>query len=152
MAELGEDDRARLQRLSDVEEIRTLIAEYRRQLDARDYPAYSALFARDGEFVGNVGRATGPAAIEAMLVESLGPRIEAPGPTAFHLVANSIISVDGDTATGTSTFVVLRRGAGDVVEFQSMGEYDDVFVREDGRWRIQTRRAGLDIPDLKPPR
>jgi uncharacterized protein (TIGR02246 family) len=147
---LNEDDRARLQRLSDVEEIRTLIHEYRRQLDARDYKAYSALFARDGEFIGNVGRAQGPAAIEAMLVENLGPRIEAPGPTAFHLVANSIITVDGDTATGHSTFVVLRRGEGDVVEFQSMGDYQDTFVREDGAWRIQARVAGLDIPDLRP--
>ena len=87
-----------------------------------------------------------------MLEASLGPVVAAPGPTQYHLVGNSIIEVDGDTATGLSTFVVLRRREGDEPEVQLLGEYDDTFVREDGRWRFQVRRAGLEIPDRRLPR
>ena len=42
---------ARLQRLEDIEEIRTVLLNYGRFLDARDFAAYSRLFAKDGEWV-----------------------------------------------------------------------------------------------------
>ena len=40
---------ARLQRLEDTEEIRTLLLDYGRLLDLRDLAGYSRLFAKDGE-------------------------------------------------------------------------------------------------------
>jgi uncharacterized protein (TIGR02246 family) len=137
---------ARLRRLEDLEEIRALIADYRRQLDRRDFAAYAALFTRDGEFVGNLGRAQTPAGIQAMLEAALGPNPEPPGPTQYHLVANSLIEVDGDEAHGTSTFAVIRREDGDQPALQLLGEYDDTFAREDGRWRFRRRVAHVDVP------
>src|SRR5262249_29539302 len=50
---------ARLQRLEDIEEIRLLLLDYGRFLDARDLAAYSRLFAKDGEWVGGFGSAKG---------------------------------------------------------------------------------------------
>ena len=41
---------ARMQRLEDMEEIRTVLLNYGRYLDARDFGAYSRLFAKDGEW------------------------------------------------------------------------------------------------------
>jgi len=140
---------SRLQEIEDREEIRALIHEYRRQLDRRDFAAYAALFTRDGEFVGNVGRAQTPAGIQAMLEGLLGPNPEPPGPTQFHLVANTQIDVTGDTATGTSTFAVIRREEGDQPALQLFGEYEDTFAREDGRWRIRRRIAHVDIPSRR---
>ncbi len=43
---------ARVQRMEDVEEIRIVLTEYGKTLDARDFAAYSQLFAKDGEWVG----------------------------------------------------------------------------------------------------
>ncbi len=63
---------ARLQRLEDMEEIRTLLLDYGRFLDSRDLPAYSRLFAKDGEWVGGFGSARGPEEILAFMQKNLG--------------------------------------------------------------------------------
>jgi hypothetical protein len=45
----------KVQRLEDNEEIRTVLVNYGRTLDAHDFGAYSQLFAKDGEWVGGFG-------------------------------------------------------------------------------------------------
>jgi hypothetical protein len=64
---------ARIQRLEDIEEIRVLLTNYGRFLDAHDLAPYSQLFARDGEWVGGFGSAKGPAGIQALMEKNLGP-------------------------------------------------------------------------------
>lgn len=54
---------SRVERLEDIEEIRTVLTDYGRFLDARDFAAYARLFAKDGEWVGGFGTVKGPAAI-----------------------------------------------------------------------------------------
>ena len=61
----------RLSALEDRERIWELMMEYRRHLDQRDFAAYSRLFTEDGEWVGNLGIARGPAEIEAPRCETL---------------------------------------------------------------------------------
>src|SRR5271165_7249420 len=63
---------ARVQRLEDQEEIRMLLVDYGRSLDARDFVKYSSLFAKDGEWSGGFGTAKGPAAIKAMMDKEIG--------------------------------------------------------------------------------
>src|SRR4030095_12139715 len=63
---------ARLQRLEDIEEIRTVLLDYGRFLDSRDLAAYSRLFAADGECVGGFGTAKGPAGILEFMQKNLG--------------------------------------------------------------------------------
>ena len=48
-----------------------LFMEYKRHLDARDFKAYASLFTDDAVWVGNLGKAVGPAEIEALLVRTL---------------------------------------------------------------------------------
>ena len=50
---------ARIQRLEDVEEIRTMLTNYGRFLDTHDLVAYSNQFAADGEWVGGFGTGKG---------------------------------------------------------------------------------------------
>jgi uncharacterized protein (TIGR02246 family) len=138
---------ARLQHLEDVAEIERLIMDYARHLDDRDLHAYSRLFSADGEWTGNTGHAKGPDAIQAMLEERLPSNPPPPGPTSRHVVSNPVIDVDGDTATASVTWALLRRGEGDEPELALLGHYDDVLAREDGRWRFKSRRAHIDIPD-----
>lgn len=145
---MSSDEAARLQRLEDIAEIDRLIVDYARHLDTRDLHAYSRLFCADGEWSGNTGRAQGPDAIQAMLEERLPANPPAPGPTSSHVVSNPVIDVDGDTATASVTWALIRRGADeDQPELALLGHYDDVLEREDGRWRFKSRRAHIDIPD-----
>jgi len=138
---------ARLQRLEDLAEIERLFYDYRRHLDARDLHAYSRLFCEDGEWSGRTGRAVGPDAIQAMLEANLSPNPPAPGTTSWHIVTNPMIDLDGDRATASTTWTLIRRAAGDVPAVVLLGHYDDELAREHGRWRFRRRRASIDIPD-----
>ena len=133
---------ARLQRLEDKDEIQQLLLDYGRHLDSRDFAAYGRLFAKDGEWVGGFGTASGgPAGIQAFMEKSMGTAPNAA--KNYHLLANFVISVSGDTATAWSrwAFVVPgERGA----SIAQAGRYDDTLVRENGRWKIKRRVASND--------
>jgi ketosteroid isomerase-like protein len=138
---------ARLQRLEDVEEIRTLLLDYGRFLDSRDLAAYSRLFAKEGEWVGGFGSAKGPADILAFMQKNLGT-----GPNrnnSYHILSNFEIDVKGDTATAWSrwTFIVPAPDGKPVIS--QAGRYDDTLIREDGRWKFKRRVASNDIPAAK---
>ena len=138
---------ARLQRLEDIEEIRKLLLDYGRFLDARDLPAYSRLFAKEGEWVGGFGSARGPAGILAFMQQNLGT-----GPNrtnTFHILSSFEIEVKGDTATAWSRWTFVTPGADGKPVISQSGRYDDTLVREDGRWRFKRRVASNDIPAPK---
>jgi hypothetical protein len=138
---------ARLQRLEDLAEIERLFYDYRRHLDARDMYSYSRLFCEDGQWTGRTGSAVGPDAIQAMLEANLSPNPPAPAATSWHIVSNPVIDLDGDRATASTTWALIRRAAGDVPAVTLLGHYDDELAREHGRWRFRRRRAHVDIPD-----
>lgn len=135
---------ARVQRLEDIEEIRVLLLDYGRYLDARDLAAYSRLFAKDGEWVGGFGSVKGPAEIQAFMEKNLGS-----GPNrgnTFHILSNFVIDVKGDTATAWSRWTFVTPGADGKPVISQAGRYDDTFVRENGRWKFKRRVASNDIP------
>jgi uncharacterized protein (TIGR02246 family) len=137
---------ARLQRLEDVEEIRALLLDYGRLLDSRDLAGYSKLFAKDGEWVGGFGSAKGPEAILAFMQKNLGT-----GPNrnnSFHILSNFKIEVKGDTATAWSRWTFITPGADGKPVISQAGRYDDILVREDGRWKFKRRSASNDIPAM----
>src|SRR5690242_10432488 len=143
---MGDSLVERLRRLEDAEQIRQLNLAYRRLLDARDLDGYGRLFADDGEWLGGTGYGQGPAGITAMLTERLAGNPAPPGPTSWHLVTESGVDVRGDWATGTVTWALIQRGDGDQPVMRLLGHYDDVYVRERGRWRYRRRIAYTDIP------
>jgi 3-phenylpropionate/cinnamic acid dioxygenase small subunit len=140
---------ARLAELEAKEEIRSLIVNYGRFLDGRDYAAYASLFAENGVWTGGFGTFEGRDAIERMLSDNLGPRPVAgprePLPT-LHLVSNELIDVDGDRATAISKWFFINAGADGAPRMLLAGRYEDEFVREGGRWLIARRTAIGDIP------
>ncbi|HEY3652809.1 MAG TPA: nuclear transport factor 2 family protein [Streptosporangiaceae bacterium] len=146
---MGDSFAERLRRLEDAEQIRQLNLAYRRHLDRRDLDAYGRLFADDGEWLGGTGYGQGPAGITAMLTERLAGNPAPPGPTSWHLVTESGVDVRGDWATGTVTWALIQRGDGDQPVMRLLGHYDDVYVRERGRWRYRRRIAYTDIPYRK---
>jgi hypothetical protein len=138
---------ARLQRLEDIEEIRVLLTDYGRFLDSRDLPAYSRLFARDGEWVGGFGSATGPADILAFMQKNLGT-----GPNrnnSYHILSNFEIDVKGESATAWSRWTFIVPAADGKPVISQAGRYDDTLIREEGRWKFKRRVASNDIPAPK---
>jgi uncharacterized protein (TIGR02246 family) len=133
----------RLQRLEDLEAIRALISEYRRALDEKDFEAYAELFGDDGEFIADGGiHARGREQILAMLadLQSKGALTVAAGDDR-HLVANTEITLDGDTATSRSTWVYITRAD----KLEMVGRYIDTLRRTPDGWRFARREAPRDI-------
>src|SRR5689334_6698293 len=115
----------RVQRLEDIEEIRTVLLDYGRLLDARDFAGYSRLFAKDGEWVGGFGSVRGPAAIQAFMEKNI------PGPNTahnYHVLSNFEIEVHGNTATAWSRWAFVVPGPDQKPVIAQGGRYDDLLV------------------------
>ncbi len=141
----------RIKRLEDIEEIKILLIDYGRHLDRMDLKAYSQLFARDGEWSGGLGSARTPEGIREMLEKAIGAARAAAGPGPprrvgqNHVMSNMRIEVDGDTATAWSRWSWVTPGSDGAPVVSRNGHYDDVLVREDGRWKFMSRAAVTDL-------
>ncbi len=138
---------SRVRRLEDTEEIRKVLTDYGRFLDARDFAAYARLFAKDGEWVGGFGTVKGPAAIQAFMEKNI------PGPNTahnYHLLSNFEIDVHGDTATAWSRWAFIVPGPDQKPTMAQGGRYDDLLIREDGHWKFKRRTASNDLPSSGP--
>src|SRR6516162_6578375 len=113
---------ARIQQFEDKDEIQRLLLEYGRALDSRDFAAYGRLFAKDGEWVGGFGTASGgPAGIQAFMEKAMGT---APNrANNYHLLTNFVITVNGDTATAWSRWAFVVPGPSGATIAQA-GRYD----------------------------
>lgn len=140
---------ARIQRLEDVEAIRTLLVNYGRYLDRRDFAAYGALFARDGEWIGGFPAGRGPDGVRASMEKTLGPKSGAVWTSHHHLLTNMIIDVHGDTAVAWSRWSFVAPSDKDTPVVLYSGHYDDNLIREDGVWKFQRRVVSADIPGPK---
>ena len=138
---------SRLQRLEDIEEIRTVLQNYGRFLDARDFGAYSRLFAKDGEWAGGFGTVKGPAAIQAFMEKNIAGPNEG---NTYHILSNFEIEVHGDTATAWSRWAYITPGTDGKPVIAQGGRYDDTLVRENGAWKFKRRVASNDIPNARP--
>lgn len=132
---------SRLRQIQDKMAIEGLLLAYGRTLDARDFAAYSALFARDGEWKGALGTYKGPAAIRSAMEKIFtDAAADIPKGKNFHVMSNFDITVQGDRATARSMFIFYKMN-GNVPEAAVAGRYEDVLVRENGEWRFLQRTA-----------
>lgn len=131
----------RLRLVEDQMAIERVLKEYGRTLDARDFSAYAALFAREGEWKGALGSYKGPAAIQAAMEKIFADAAaDIPKGRNFHVMSNFIIEVQGNHATARSTFIFYKLN-GSVPEAAVAGRYEDELVRENGAWKFLRRTA-----------
>ena len=135
----------RLQRLEDIEEIRSLLIDYGRELDKRDFAAYGRLFASDGMWKGGMGSATSPTGIAKMVEEGFGRMSPKQYENSNHVMTSLDIEVDGDTATAWSRWLWVVVGDDGRPQTERGGHYEDELVRENGHWRFKTRQAVTEI-------
>lgn len=138
----------RLQRLEDREQILDLFTAYGATLDRDDFAAFGELFAEDADYGSGPGAMVhGRAAIRSSL-ESIMARNPAHLPKPdFHLYFNPTIEVSGDRATARSLGAyVVPDPAAKGARLAILVTYEDVLVRQGGRWRFQKRILHGGIP------
>ncbi len=132
---------SRLQRIEDQAAIERLLLDYGRTLDSRDFAAYAALFAADGQWKGALGTYKGPQEIQAAMQKIFtDAAADIPKGRNFHVMSNFFIDVQGDHATARSSFIFYKLdGSKPVAEVA--GRYEDELVRVGGAWKFQQRTA-----------
>lgn len=134
----------RIQRTEDELAIRRLLVDYSWTQDKRDFPAYAALFAEEGEWVNGDLVYRGPDAILEMLVGIYGePEPGYVNRESLHITSNIEVDVEGDRATAHSRHLLIMRGPNGEPQPALAGRYEDELIREDGRWKFLRR---VDYP------
>jgi hypothetical protein len=140
---------ARVQALEDREAIRTLLLDYGRHLDNRDWDAFAALFAgEEGTWNGGMGIARGPQQIREMMISTIGSDNTGAGGSGLsnlHLLGNEFIDVQGDRATALSKWIFIMTAAEGGPDVVFVGHYADELVKQDGVWRFHERVVHGDI-------
>jgi SnoaL-like protein len=123
--------------VADRLELAELIARYGLHFDDGDGPAWAALFAADGTFVGPNGQAvTGTKELAA-----LPPAGVARTPGIRHVPGPLVLDADTDgVLRGRSYIQAVRPGPDGGLELVVAGEYHDTFIRVSEGWRFQQRR------------
>ena len=138
-AAAAQDVAARLKVFEDKAEIESLLLDYGRHLDDRNFAGYASLFAKDGQWIGGFGTVAA-ADIKAFMEKAMGTQNTAKN---YHLLSNFVITVKGDTATAWSRWAFVVPGQQGATISQA-GRYDDELVRENGRWKFKKRVASND--------
>lgn len=131
---------ARLQELLDDHDIRKLLAEYCHGCDRGDEVAMAATYAEDSWDDHGTRKMEGRRFSIETVEESLRTTR-----LVSHLLGQSLIAVDGDTAGAETYFIatLLYAGKGDNAGGETIGQlggrYVDRLVRERGEWRIKHR-------------
>jgi uncharacterized protein (TIGR02246 family) len=140
-------DDAATQKLLDRAEIEALVTNYVKGLDTLDADLYAGVFAEDAVFElpgGVVHR--GRAAIRKIVTDLQDSRARnqasgTPSPSLYHVMANTSIEViDATNARHQSYAQTVRAAEGGQFIVGFMGRYEDVLVKRDGRWYIQSRK------------
>jgi hypothetical protein len=117
----------------DKDAIRDVLHRYCFTMDRQLFAELGELFAADGEWISPYARATGPAAIAALMARNVPLT-----PGRMHFTMNSVISLDGDRAEAESNYLVVLQSGGGLVP-SVCGIYVDVLARKPGGWHFRRR-------------
>jgi 3-phenylpropionate/cinnamic acid dioxygenase small subunit len=123
------------------DEVLNLLISYCRAVDDRETDKLWRLFDADCEFI-FVDDAIAHGVDE--IRENLGGRIDG-AIRHRHILTNSIVEIDGDTATAKSDWYLIKPGAGQAWDIEGAGYYNDELRRSPGGW-LFTRREIRPAP------
>jgi 3-phenylpropionate/cinnamic acid dioxygenase small subunit len=126
--------------LVDRAAIRDLLLRYAHGVDRRDLDAVAACFTADASYKGSLGEGSIEVALRA-LRERMGQYS-----STMHLVANQLVSIDGDRAD-SETYAIAYHQLAEGEERRSLAvgvRYLDRLVRRADGWRICHREVKLE--------
>lgn len=131
-------------RAADTVAIQQLIVKYAHVYDSLDVEGYVSVFAEDAQFSFTGNTLKGRGEIRKFIEGAKQRRESAPATTpathSYHSISNTRIEFDSaDTAHHRSYWQVLSGPTGGPFTVSNMGYYDDVVVKRNGQWLIQTR-------------
>lgn len=131
-------------RARDRAAIENLIVTYAHVYDALDADGYASVFAEDADFTFGGNTLHGRAAIRGVITGALERRSKAPAnePVAktYHIISNTRIEFVSDTeAKHRSYWQVVSRTGTSAPVVVNVGVYEDVVVKRNGEWLIQSR-------------
>jgi uncharacterized protein (TIGR02246 family) len=124
--------------------IANLIAKYAHTYDALDADGYASVFAADAEFTFGGNTLKGRDAIRGVITGALERRANSapaePATHSYHSISNTLIEfVSDNEAHHRSYWQVVVGPSGGPFAVTNMGVYQDVIMKRDGEWLIQTR-------------
>jgi hypothetical protein len=140
---------AQVQALQSREEIRVVMNDYGRLLDKRDFDGFAGLWASQAEYVSGGTVTRGPQAIADSLRDIIGRNPLGFGTPNFHVFFNQSIDVQGERATAVSRSEFVVPGQSNRPEAVILASYDDLFIKQNGRWKFLRRVVHGDIPAPK---
>jgi uncharacterized protein (TIGR02246 family) len=124
--------------------IENLVVTYAHVYDALDADGYAAVFTDDAEFTFGGNTLKGRAAIRNVITSALERRAKAPSTEpankSYHSISNTLIEfVNDHEARHRSYWQVVTGPAGGPFSVVNMGVYEDVIMKRNGEWLIQSR-------------
>jgi len=141
---MTEDERRAIE--ADIER---LIKRYVNLNDARDWPAVAELYAEDARFA----RPSRPGVFVEGRAAILASFLARPPRAQRHLIANTVVEVEGASSARAFSVIVLYQGdPGPEGELPAMsadsplvGTFADRLVLTEDGWRFAERIGGLDF-------
>lgn len=129
----------------DEDQIMRTFGQYSQWCDDGRFDEWAELFTEDASFVVSGSVTRGRDAIREYMQAVLPAESR-----GKHVTTNSLIDVDGDTATAATDYLFVRPTAqGPAIV--AAGRYDDRLVRDGTRWRFRERTITmLSVPDRGP--
>ena len=132
---------AEVRRLSDIEAVKTLTAEYMQAMhDARWEDAVACFSDRASYDHGLLGQLMDKAAIRRFYTEFM-PQYEEAGGWAFDMLTNPVISVNGDTAEGRWFLFTLLVDPDTKEAAWNVATLEYTYAREADGWKFLTNRC-----------
>lgn len=128
----------RLQEMLDHYEITKTLNEYCHGLDRMDHARMAGIYAKNSYDNHGPFQASGP----DFVTQVLGIMKDGSSHGDAHMLGQTLIKVDGDTAGADTYFLSTSRKVNDdgsEVLLQMGGRYVDKLVREDGIWKVKHR-------------
>lgn len=134
MATIPSSVEAKLQKLIDIEDIKTLMSKYCHGIDKKDEKTFMSIWAADGVYELPRGQTSG---IEGIL--QLVHKVWREVPKCHHHITNPLIEVSGDRATARTDVIYYRQTADGELQLLS-GMYAFEYTRISGEWKTKYLR------------
>jgi uncharacterized protein (TIGR02246 family) len=133
--------------VSDDTAIRTVLARIAQLADQGDLDEYVSLFTEDAVWgmpdnpsVGMLANEKrGHAEIRAGAEERRASGLQGPGTNTRHVLTTIAVTLESDTRATVRSYFLFVVDTATTPSIRTMGQYDDVLVKQDGSWKLAHR-------------